>query len=218
MRWPVAYLAVSPVDHLLQREIGPWDGRRLPPYWQAQAEHDQPERENDVAASPDVGWLFGWWLLPRCYSIARCHGCCRRRAPRFCRTVIRRLLKRHGDTDGRSIDILLRADTLLSARATNPLAFPVQFKASAARGDKAVANFRRHKNDKRTGAQHPPRLPCCFGFTWGQGSIAGISACICIISPRIHVPCFPSFRQCETSLSATNGLVFLAFRLCSSQV
>ena len=39
----INYLAISPVHHLAQGQIGPIDARGLPPYWQAKKDDDKPK-------------------------------------------------------------------------------------------------------------------------------------------------------------------------------
>lgn len=57
-KW-LAHLAISPLQHALQGQVGAIDGGRLPPYWQSEEKDDEPKGEHDVAASPDVGRGLG---------------------------------------------------------------------------------------------------------------------------------------------------------------
>lgn len=54
----IAYLSLSPVCHVLQWQLRPVDGGGLEPYWQAQADDDDPKGEDGIAPQPDA--LFGF--------------------------------------------------------------------------------------------------------------------------------------------------------------
>ena len=63
------YLAISPIRHVLQRQVCAIDGRRLIPHGQPQTSQDGPEGEDHPSPDPHALFCFRRWHLALCSRI-----------------------------------------------------------------------------------------------------------------------------------------------------